>query len=208
MGAYGSRGIFERRALFTGSIPGAAGIRAELLEDPLPVRAPELGLVFRRIVDRWAEPAPRAREGLEVEVSSFSYRRGYPHHGADHGGGFVFDCRALPNPGREERYRGLTGLDAPVIRALERAAETGRFWTATRGLVDAQVENYLARGFRDLAVAYGCTGGQHRSVYFAERMARHLAARDPSVRVRIRHREAARWPRSEGSGPKGDRWTR
>ena len=208
MGAYGYRGIFERRALFTGSIPTAAGILAELLEDPLPVPAPELELVFRRIVDRWAEPAPRTREGLEVEVSSFSYRRGYPRHGGDHGGGFVFDCRALPNPGREERYRGLTGLDAPVIRALERAPETARFWTATRGLVDAQVDNYLARGFRDLAIAYGCTGGQHRSVYFAERMARHIGARQPAVRVRIRHREAARWPRSEGTGPRGDRWTR
>ncbi len=211
MGAYGYRGIFERRPRFVESIPTAAGILAQVLEEPPPVRVPELERVFRRIIDRWARPAPRAQAGLEIELSSFSYRRGYPHHGGEHGGGFVFDCRALPNPGREERYRSLSGLDTPVIRALERAPETESFWESTSRLVDAQVDNYLSRSFPQLSVAYGCTGGQHRSVYFAERMARHLEARSPAVRVRLRHREAALWPGAggvePGREPEGDEWT-
>ena len=208
MGAYGYRGIFERRPRFMDSIPTASRILGEVLEAPPPVRVPELERVFRRIIDRWAQPAPRARPGLEVELSSFSYRRGYPYHGGEHGGGFVFDCRALPNPGRQAQYRSLSGLDAPVVRALERAPETESFWESTRRLVDAQVDNYLSRSFRQLTVAYGCTGGQHRSVYFAERMARHLEARFPAARIRRLHREAARWPGTEpGRQPGGDEWT-
>ena len=207
MGAYGYRGIFERRPRFVASIPTASRMLDELLEEPLPIRVPELEIVFRRIIDRWAARAPRATEGLEIAVSSFSYRRGYPRHGGEHGGGFVFDCRALPNPGREKRYRALTGLDTPVIRELESTPATESFWESTRRLVDAQVEAWLSRDFRQLTVAYGCTGGQHRSVYFAERMARHLDACYPAARIRLRHREAARWPVAGREEPAGDEWT-
>ena len=134
-------------------------------------------------------------------MRSFSYRRGYPDDEGGHGGGFVFDCRALPNPGRETRYQALTGRDAPVVRFLEELPEATRFWDHVQGLTDAQVETYRARGFWSLSIAFGCTGGQHRSVYMAERMAAHLRERFPDVRVSLVHREATRWPARRARPP-------
>jgi aminoglycoside/choline kinase family phosphotransferase len=129
---------------------------------------------------------------LAVTITSFSYKRGYPEP-SEHGGGFVFDCRALHNPGRYERYKSLSGRDGEVIDFLEAEESVARFWESVRGLVDPAVEAYLERGFTDLSVAFGCTGGQHRSVYIAERLARHLRERYPQVRVELRHREEERW---------------
>jgi RNase adaptor protein for sRNA GlmZ degradation len=141
-----------------------------------------------------------------VRLSSFSYRRGYPDAFDEHGGGCVFDCRALPNPGREEKYHLLTGLDAPVQEHLQQHPEVRDFWDNTRSLVEAQVENYQIREFQSLAVAYGCTGGQHRSVYFAERMAAHLRERFPGVQILVNHRERVRWLGHSGTDGDSD-WT-
>lgn len=133
---------------------------------------------------------------LAVTITSFSYRRGYPAETSAHGGGFVFDCRALHNPGRYEPYKALCGRDTDVVEFLEREEKVGEFWNNVRGLVNNAVDNYLERGFSNLSIAFGCTGGQHRSVYFAERLARYLRERYPQVDVTLAHREESRWAES------------
>jgi RNase adaptor protein for sRNA GlmZ degradation len=105
-----------------------------------------------------------------------------------HGGGFVFDARSLPNPGREEGFRLLTGKDAAVIEYLDREASVQQFLSNAQSLVDASVSSYQHRGFRNLMVSFGCTGGQHRSVYLAEQLAKHLQA-CTGVEVVVRHIE-------------------
>ncbi|HUF89846.1 MAG TPA: RNase adapter RapZ [Gemmatimonadota bacterium] len=199
MGAYGYRGFFERKPRFLQSVPYAAANIRRLIDEGLPVELPELEAAFRGIVEEWADPPAAADEpgGLTVHVHSFSYRRGYPEDVGGHGGGFVFDCRALPNPGRLEEYRVETGRSEPVARFLEAEPDLEPFWRSVRTLADSQVETYRARGFTSLSVAFGCTGGQHRSVYFAERLARHLGSRFPDVRVRLVHREEPYWPGAE-----------
>jgi|LauGreDrversion4_2_1035121.scaffolds.fasta_scaffold19759_4 RNase adaptor protein for sRNA GlmZ degradation len=130
---------------------------------------------------------------LIVEITSFSFKAPLPPHmfsleGERHGGGFVFDCRSLPNPGREERFKSKTGLDADVCAYLEAAGEISSFRDHTFGLVDAAVRNFLERGFLFMNVSFGCTGGQHRSVFFTEQLAQHLAATQaPRVTPKVIH---------------------
>jgi hypothetical protein len=196
MGAYGYRGFFERKPRFLESVPYAARNVAGLLEAGLPVELPELESVFRRIVEAWADrrspigPLP----GLTVHVTSFSYRQGLPPDETGHGGGFVFDCRALPNPGRYAEFADVNGCDERVIEFLEAAPEIEAFWSRVFPLVDAHIANFRDRQFSDLSVAFGCTGGQHRSVYFAERLARHIREQHPDVTVQLGHSEEAKWP--------------
>jgi hypothetical protein len=195
MGAYGYRGFFERKARFLQSVPYAARNLRRILENGLPVAVPELEAVLHRIVEEWAhrgedaEPGP----GLTVRVNSFSFKRGYPDDEGGHGGGFIFDCRAIPNPGRHLEYRTLCGRDAGVVEYIERCPEAHQFWTSVRSLADAQIEEYLRRGF-------GCTGGQHRSVYFAERLAAHIRHEFPQVNIRLSHREESVWPKESPAG--------
>ena len=191
MGAYGYRGFFERKRRFLESVPNAARNLDHLLAAGLPVALPELERVFRRIADRWAPPrhAPSAAppSGLVVLVQSFSFRDGYPPDTEGHGGGFVFDCRALPNPHHEPDLRDLTGEAVAVADFLERSPEVQAFWGNVSDVVDAQVERFVARGFSSLTVSFGCTGGRHRSVFMVAKLAAHLAARHPHVGVRVRH---------------------
>ena len=195
LGAYGYRGFYERKARFLKSVPYAARNIAWVLEQGLPVEVPELELVLQRIVDRYAgEEDDEDEPGLTVRITSFSYKRGYPQDQSGHGGGFVFDCRALPNPGRQLEYMDRSGLDDSVIRFLETREEPELFWRRIRQIVDMQVEEYLRRGFSSLTVSFGCTGGQHRSVYMSERLARHLKDMFPQVNVRVAHREREHWP--------------
>ncbi len=127
---------------------------------------------------------------LTVTVLSFSYRRGLPEDESGNGGGFVFDCRAIHNPGRYEPYKNLDGRDMPVRNFLEDDGEILSFLEHCYALVDASVERYCERGFTDLQVAFGCTGGQHRSVYCAEAMRRHIIHRYGSEgAVNLHHRE-------------------
>lgn len=201
MGAYGYRGFFERKARFLQSVPFAAQNIALLLERGLPVDVPELRAVFGRIVKDWSDrdtPAPSS--GLTVQVTSFSFKRGYPHDSGGHGGGHIFDCRALPNPGRHLEYSDLCGRDATVVEYLERAPESHDFWRSVMSIADSHVEEYLRRGFNSLSVSFGCTGGQHRSVYFAERLASHLRHEYPQVNVRLLHREERHWPARVAAG--------
>ncbi len=125
---------------------------------------------------------------LHVRIESFSYKCGLPVGDPAHGGGFVFDCRCLPNPGRQEEYKQLTGRDASVRAFLDAKAEVAEFRSHTFALVDLAVVNYRSRNFEHLSVAYGCTGGQHRSVYFAELLSAYLSNRE-GIYIEVRHRE-------------------
>ncbi len=201
MGAYGYRGFFERKIRFLQSVPPAIdNIERILRKDGLPIELPELHAVLQRIVEAdWLRQKPsRPQPGLTVQIGSFSYRHGYPEDTGGHGGGFVFDMRALHNPGRYAEYTELCGLDRPVATFLDGIPEVERYWNHVRALVDLQVETYLTRGFNSLSVHFGCTGGQHRSVYFAEKLAAHVRERYPEVNVILGHRERARWPEPAG----------
>ena len=189
MGAYGYRGFFERKRRFLESVPNAARNLESILAAGLPIALPELELVFHRIAERWAGPvSPKAsRSGLVVLIQSFSFRDGYPTDLEGHGGGFVFDCRALPNPHHVPELRDLTGQAPAVADFLERSAEVQEFWENVRGMVEAHVDRFVERGFSSLTVSFGCTGGQHRSVFMAEKLAGHLRSRHPHVEARLRH---------------------
>ena len=201
LGAYGYRGFFERKPRFLRSVPFAARNLGALLDEGLPVDVPELERVFGRIASAWSTPGSESgTPGLTLHVFSFSYRRGYPEPVDAHGGGFVFDCRSVPNPGREPVYRQLTGTDPTVARYLEEREATERYWSSARDLCEAHVSEYLRRGFESLTVSFGCTGGQHRSVYFAERLAAHVRGVFPDVRVNVHHREEPYWPAAGAGG--------
>ncbi len=124
---------------------------------------------------------------LTVRISSFSYKRGIPADPSGNGGGFVFDCRAIHNPGKYEQYKRLTGKQQPVIEFLDKESEMQDFLNDVYSLVSRSVEKYLERGFTSLTVSFGCTGGQHRSVYSAEHLAQYLC-RFP-VRIELQHVE-------------------
>ena len=125
---------------------------------------------------------------LRVRVFSFSYRKGIPADESGNGGGYVFDCRSTHNPGRYEPYKKLTGLDEPVIRFLEDDGEILTFLDSVYKLADAHVQRYIDRGFTDLMFSFGCTGGQHRSVYSAQHLAEHLHEKF-GIEVHVCHRE-------------------
>jgi aminoglycoside/choline kinase family phosphotransferase len=191
MGAYGYRGFFERKSHFLESVPYAARSLGGLLEAGLLLHLPEIELVFRRISDRWgSSEASRASAGdLTVLIQSFSFKGGYPEDDTGHGGGFVFDCRGLPNPGRLAEYQDLTGKDEPVALFLQEAPEVEAFWEHVRGIVEAHLRDYLDRGLSSLTVSFGCTGGQHRSVFMASKLAAYLRSQYPSLTLDRRDRE-------------------
>jgi len=191
LGAFGYRGFFERKRHFLESVPFAARNLDEILKAGIPIHLPELEAVYHRIAERWtrSQPPQTSPCRLTVEVGSFSFRRGYPRDLSGHGGGSVFDCRGLPNPGRIPELADFTGLDHPIVDWLEKSPQVQEFWENARTLVQMQVDAFLARGFSSMTVSFGCTGGQHRSVYMARRMANHLEEHYPDLSVRLSHRE-------------------
>ena len=190
MGAYGYRGYFERKTHFLQSVPYAIrNMRYLLQHNALPEGLPELQHVLRTVVDSYVEPVKENPDKLTVTVQSFSYKKGLPEDNSGNGGGFIFDCRALPNPGREKQYATFTGKDECVIAYLQQYKEVETFENHVCALVDMSVDNYIERKFTHLTVNFGCTGGQHRSVYFAEQSAAHLREKYPQIVVEVRHRE-------------------
>ncbi len=192
LGAYGFRGFYERKEHFLQSVPYALkNLRWLLHNVELPIALPTLTAAFKSMVasDKLqgltSTPQP---EQLTVRVFSFSFHRGLPQDETGNGGGFIFDGRSLPNPGREDRFQSLTGKDAPVIEYLNQQESVHQFLADAMSLVDASVSAYQRRGFKHLMVSFGCTGGQHRSVYLAEQLAKHLRDKD-GVQVVVCHRE-------------------
>jgi aminoglycoside/choline kinase family phosphotransferase len=188
MGAYGYRGFFERKAHFLQSVPYALkNVRWLLHNVELPIKAPTLLSAFKSMLaSEKLQSLAAETENLVVRIFSFSFHEGPPKDENGHGGGFVFDARSLPNPGREERFKNLTGKDAPVMDYLIQQESVHQFLGSVMSLVDASVSNYQSRGFKNLMVSFGCTGGQHRSVYLAEQLAKHLRGKN-GVEVAIQH---------------------
>ncbi|MBO4810986.1 MAG: phosphotransferase [Prevotella sp.] len=219
LGAYGFRGYFERKQHFLDSIPPAIeNIRSltssGLTPNPSPTGEgssyPYLFEILHKLTSLYTplssqrgvggEASPlSSRRGaggeaggssiLVVRIFSFSYKKGIPTDESGNGGGYVFDCRGTHNPGRYEQYKQMTGLDEPVIRFLEDDGEILRFLESVYALADAHVARYIQRGFTSLMFSFGCTGGQHRSVYSAQHLAEHIHRQFPGVEVRLCHRE-------------------
>lgn len=197
LGAYGFRGLTERKPHFISSIPSAVRNLATWLKDSgLDCVFPYItsvvsGLEQSALVSQISalNSVPELEGRLTVTVSSFSYKKGVPIDLSGNGGGFAFDCRAIHNPGRYDEYKPLTGRDVPVIQFIESNNEAADFLSAAAKMVDASVRRYSERDFTSLSVAFGCTGGRHRSVYCAEHMAHHIAECFPEVRVVLWHRE-------------------
>ncbi|MDE6049046.1 MAG: phosphotransferase [Paramuribaculum sp.] len=188
LGAYGFLGLVKKKEHFIKSIPAALDNLRELLDSGFP-DLPHLRKVVERLVSCKSFGKNEPQSGrLIVTVGSFSYKMGMPEDKSGNGGGFVFDCRALHNPGRYDEYKQLTGRDEPVIKFLEERGEVKNFLSAAWSMVDYSVERYMARGFTSLNVFFGCTGGRHRSVYCAECTAAHIKERF-GIEVHLIHRE-------------------
>jgi aminoglycoside/choline kinase family phosphotransferase len=203
LGAYGFRGFYERKAHFLQSVPYALkNLRWLLHHVTLPIAIPTLTDAFHSMLasEKLRSLASEA-DSMVVRIFSFSFHRGLPKDESGNGGGFVFDGRSLPNPGREERFKKLTGRDAPVIDYLNQQETVHQFLASVMSLVDASVSNYQERGFKNLMLSFGCTGGQHRSVYLAEQVAKRLRGRN-GVEVVLKHRELERMAQESAGAEK------
>ncbi|MBN1927503.1 MAG: phosphotransferase [Prolixibacteraceae bacterium] len=194
LGAYGYRGIFEGKPNFQSSIPIALSNLNEIIDKKgIGIELPEIEKVSMAcsqsaLLKTYDIPSDK----LTIRVSSFSYKKGIPADPSGNGGGFVFDCRGLPNPGRMEEFKQLTGKDKKVTDYLEQFPDVKQFQEKARNLIEISINNYLERGFNHLAVSFGCTGGQHRSVFQAEDMGEWLKKKFP-VNVILVHTEEENW---------------
>ncbi len=201
LGAYGYRGLWEKKKHFIDSIPPAIANLSQLVNEGVLNDYPELRAITEQLAENSVSTphsslikndttyiATNPTQPLVVRVFSFSYKKGIPQDESGNGGGYVFDCRATHNPGRYEPYKQLTGLDSPVIDFLEEDGEILHQLNAMYSLVDFHVARYKERGFTNLMISCGCTGGQHRSVYCAQHIAEHINSKF-GVEVHICHRE-------------------
>lgn len=193
LGAYGFRGLFERKAQFLTSIPQALqNLKWFVDNQSMGIAVPEFKRVLEicignDIIERFTPLTATDETPLVVHINSFSYKKGMPVDESDNGGGFVFDCRGILNPGRIEEYKKKTGRDKDVKDFLEQQTRMPEYLNSVFDIVDISVEDYIRRGFQSLMINFGCTGGQHRSVYAADAMARHLRNKF-KVKIELRHR--------------------
>ena len=187
LGCYGFRGYFEKKPYFIGSVPFAIDNLRKLLRTPFKAY-PYLNELLKALTNMPQLYEAADYKKLEVSIFSFAYKKGIPVDTSGNGGGFVFDCRAINNPGKFEYYRKFDGRDAEVIKFLEDDGGVTVFLESVYALVDAHVKKFMERKFTHMQVAFGCTGGQHRSVYCAEHLAAHIA-KIFDVRVSLKHRE-------------------
>jgi aminoglycoside/choline kinase family phosphotransferase len=200
LGAYGFRGLFERKPHFISSIPFALRNLKWFLENKkIPIRLPELqkvleAMVGEDIIKRFENVKATPNSKLTVKIKSFSYKNGMPEDHSGNGGGFVFDCRGILNPGRYDKYKNLTGRDKDVQDFLMYQTEMPVFLQHVYSMVDISVNDYLQRNFENLSVSFGCTGGQHRSVFSADSLANHLRQKF-GVKVEVSHivQDAKNW---------------
>jgi aminoglycoside/choline kinase family phosphotransferase len=201
MGAYGFRGLFERKAHFLASIPLALkNIRFFMENKRIGIAMPEFERMLRlmvsdEIVERFTPIQATDETPLLVTINSFSYKVKLPVDESENGGGFMFDMRGILNPGRFDEYKCLSGQDKSVQDFLEQRTKMNEFLNSAWDMVDISVEEYLKRGFNSLMISFGCTGGQHRSVYAAEQTARHLRNKY-KVKVLVSHTNQHNWKRS------------
>ncbi len=190
LGAYGFRGFYERKTHFLKSVPYAIQNLEKLLQTAgLPLDIPELTSAWSRLVrSTFLRQLADVNLRIKVRIQSFSYKRGIPWDDKGHGGGFVFDCRALPNPGRLSEYESLSGNDEKVIAFFRDKSEVNDFLVNIYGIVDQVINNYQSRNFTDLMVSFGCTGGQHRSVFCANMLHKYLQGKN-NIDIEVRHRE-------------------
>lgn len=192
LGAYGFRGLFERKAQFLTSIPLAlTNLKNFFNTQNFGIVVPEFRKVLdlcvsAEVIEHFTPLQANDKTPLIVTISSFSYKNGIPQDETKNGGGFVFDCRGLLNPGRIEEYKILTGRDKPVKDYIEQQTKMTEFLNSVFDVVDITVEDFIKRGFESLMVSFGCTGGQHRSVYAADALARHLKNKF-KVKIELRH---------------------
>lgn len=189
LGAYGLRGLIEKKAHFIESIPMGMKNLMALVEEGATDSYPELKRIALELSKDRRFEYKEKKDYLTLQVFSFSYKKGYPSDYSGNGGGFMFDCRGMHNPGRYEQYKPLTGLDLPVIEFLKEKKEADVFAEKGFELIRPTVERYIKRGFTSLQVGFGCTGGRHRSVYCAEAVAGMFAKAYPEVKVEVIHRE-------------------
>ncbi len=197
LGAYGYRGTIQRKPHFIQSLPFAINsLKALMASTKLPVHLPQLEGILQRISQfTQYESVAIKNNKLKVSINSFSYKKaGIPIDTTENGGGFSFDCRALPNPGRIDEYKKMSGLQKPVSDYLEVKTEVQDFLESAYAIIDISMDNYLQRGFSHLQINFGCTGGQHRSVYCAEQMYAHLREKYPVAELIIKHLETNTWP--------------
>jgi aminoglycoside/choline kinase family phosphotransferase len=190
MGTYGFRGFYERKTHFLQSVPYALkNLRWLAHNVKLPIALPALLEALQgMLASEKLQDLASSAEGLKVRIFSFSFHGEMPADDSGNGGGYIFDARCLPNPGREEHFRALTGKDAAVIDYLNQQASVHQYLANVQSLVDSSLSSYHRRGFKSLMVSFGCTGGQHRSVYLAEQLARYLRS-NSGVEVAVRHIE-------------------
>jgi aminoglycoside/choline kinase family phosphotransferase len=190
LGAYGFRGFYERKAHFLQSVPYALkNLRWLAHNVKLPIALPALMDALNGMLGSEKLLSLSASAGgLTVRIFSFSFHRQMPVDESGNGGGYIFDARNLPNPGREEHFRPLTGKDREVIDYLNQQESVQNYLANVLSLVDSSVSSYQERGFNSLMISFGCTGGQHRSVFLAEQVAKHLRGHN-GVQVVLRHIE-------------------
>ncbi len=193
MGAYGYRGLYERKELFLESISPALNNLEWLLDNvDLQIKLPELTSVWNYLCESdYIRQLAKKHLLLHININSFSYKRGIPSDDPVNGGGFVFDCRSVHNPGRYEKYKNLTGKNTEVQQFLDNEPEMEQFMSHVIALVDQSVNKYLNKGFTSLMINFGCTGGQHRSVYSAERLYKYLmnSKRSNEMVITVKHRD-------------------
>jgi aminoglycoside/choline kinase family phosphotransferase len=199
LGAYGFRGLFERKAHFLTSIPLALqNLKWFVQNQSLGIAVPEFKKVLElcisdEVIQEFTPLQATDDTPLLITISSFSFiKTGYPKDETKNGGGFVFDMRGILNPGRFDEYKHLSGLDKPVKDFLEQQTKMPEFLNSMFSMVDISVEDYIKRGFEHLSINFGCTGGQHRSVYAAEALARHLRNKF-KVKINLNHNNKENW---------------
>lgn len=191
MGAYGFRGKVQRKGHFLQSIaPSISALKNLMDKMPFHNQLKELANVLEQITIITDYSESNITDGLTITVNSFSYKKkGIPVDTTGNGGGHVFDCRSLPNPGRYDGLRDYTGIDKPIIDFLSEKQEIKEFISSVKLIIDQSVKNYLERSFNQLQINFGCTGGRHRSVYSATTIGRYLADKYPEVNIVVNHNE-------------------
>ena len=201
LGAYGFRGLFERKAHFLTSIPLALqNLKWFVSNQSIGIAVPEFKkllelCISNEVMQEFIPVQATSETPLVVDVCSFSFiQQGYPKDETKNGGGFIFDMRGILNPGRFDEYKHLSGLDKPVKDFLEQQTKMPDFLNGVYSIIDVSVENYIKRGFENLCINFGCTGGQHRSVFAAEAVARHLKNKF-KVNINLNHTNKENWKR-------------